>query len=569
MSTQEHHLDGQSLALLNEFRVKLASASHLWQYTLLSAAQLRNFASDRGIRLAHGDSIADLWRIGLLRADLVTSEQPISLPGFTSVGFAEGEHSYCDLRVVLHRPSGFGGAFSEASQLPPTALPLFHPFRLYLLYHIDRVFDSLVSSTQYLTYPEGMQKVCKHEIESLDRWTSTVECSNRFDYWNHIAELAIALEPLGYASVYNTLRIRFPETEQSIPLKLDQLRSTVGPLLQQLGDVRLRQIREDLGQAAEHVDSNRSLHVLLRLMSSHERSKLRGHLGASMQFLEMAEIIRRCAEAALHRELPEEDQIGFGQWMEGARRNVYGTERVFDASRTVLRDYLSSMGLDYGVKARCYVEGDSEYGALASALGDSGGIELVNLRGQVSERHGRGLAFADALRRDGASHIFSIVLIDNDRKDYVRILRKAAASNEFLCPFFVWDPDLEFGNFSALELLDIALSLRSTESVELEAKHEKRADVLAARSNKEFFRALADLGVARVAKDEAWGVALMNFALNNPTLPPGHKSAGQTRPLIEAARLLYQARRSGYARSVATASVDPNTGRLTTRTASP
>lgn len=563
------HPNDATLPLLSTLRQSLASMPHVWQYGLLSAAQLGTFASERGIQVSSGETILGLWRAGLLRADLVTSDVPLSVPGLISASKLQDTNTYCDLRRVPHRPSGLGGVLSEASGIHEDAVPQFHPFRLYILHHIERVFESNIRCTQYLLWPEGLKSLAGSEIEHLNHWTAKSETSDRFDYWNTVSDVASALEPLSYHQIHGEARIRFPLTEESLPTHLSGLRARAAPLIRQITAADLRRLREDLGQAAQLLDSNQSLHVLLRLMSSHERRKLRGRLGACMLFLEMAEAIRRPVELELQIRLPEEDQIGFGQWIDGTRKLIYGTERVFDASRTVLRDYLSSMGLDYGVKIRCYVEGESEYGALASAVGDAAGVELVNLRGQVVERRGKGLAFVDALRRNSTSHIFSTVVIDADREDYVRALRKMAELGEVFCPFFLLEPDFEFGNFTARELLDVTLKLGRITQEALDARGGLEAQILVTRSNQEFFNLLATVETARAAKDELWGAALMSHALERPQFPMGHKLVGQTRPIVEAAKLLSRARNVGYLRSLAAASVDPSTGKILRRTREP
>jgi hypothetical protein len=56
----------------------------------------------------------------------------------------------------------------------------------------------------------------------------------------------------------------------------------------------------------------------------------------------------------------------------------------------------------------------------------------LNLRGQVVEKGGKGLNFAASLKNDMTSHVFSVVLLDEDRHDYVRALRKAARDGNFL-----------------------------------------------------------------------------------------------------------------------------------------
>lgn len=556
-----NHLGGAVLLLLNEIRQTLASKPQVWQHGLLTAAQLGKFASERGIQVSSEETIRGLWQAGLLRADLVSSDAELSMPGLVAVAKAQ-DNTYCDQRRVPHRPSGFGGALSETGGVLANASPQFHPYRLYMLYHVERIFGSDTSCTQYLVWPEGLKSLAGRAIEDMNRWTAQSDASERFDYWNRVCELAIAFEPLGYQRIHREVRIRFPLTEESLPIQLAELRAKVSPLIRQMTTHEIRQVREDLGQTAQQIDANRDLHVLLRLMSSHERRKLRSRIGTCMLLLEMAEMIRRPVEDELELSLPEEDQIGFGQWIEGARKVIYGTERVFDASTTVLRDYLSSLGLDYGVKIRCYVEGDTEYGALSSAVGDAAGVELVNLRGQVVERRGKGLAFSDALRRNSVSHIFSAVVIDADREDYVRAVRRVAESGEAFCPFFLLDPDFEFGNFTARELLAVALKLGRIDQQALDTTNGLEAQILATRSNKDFLRVLGSVETARAAKDELWGATLMTHALEHSEFPAEHGLAGQTRPIVEAARLLNRARSVGYLRSLVGAAIDPVTGRI-------
>ncbi len=122
-------------------------------------------------------------------------------------------------------------------------------------------------------------------------------------------------------------------------------------------------------RVSEDIDSNKSLHVLLRLTSWHQRNKLKNAIGGSVLRLTMAEIIRRPLEAALKIELPEEDEMGYGQWFNGARKALYGTNRVLDAPKEEIKDFLVEAGLDFGVKVRCYLEGETEFGAINYALG--------------------------------------------------------------------------------------------------------------------------------------------------------------------------------------------------------
>jgi hypothetical protein len=69
-------------------------------------------------------------------------------------------------------------------------------------------------------------------------------------------------------------------------------------------------------------------------------------------------------------------------------------------------------------------------------------------------------------------------------------------------------------------------------------------------------------GLQEIGKSEAWGVALMDYALGHPNLPQDHDKAWKTRPIIEIARLLVNARDVGYLQSLETYKVDPDTGEL-------
>lgn len=543
-------------------RYELANALELWQFDLLTPQNLCQFAKDRGVPVFNAGTVTDLWRVGLLRSDLITARSKLEMPSLELVSEENGLFTYCDKRQVEHRAQGYGGTLARRESESDCLELLFHPFRLYVLYQIDRVFRSNSSSTQYLLNPEGLISLAKHNIDLLNRWTSSKEFAERFEHWNRTAELAIVLEPTTYTVVFHAIRWRFPDTQDTLQAKLQERREKVRQFLSEASAEQINKIRAELCWAAELLDENKLVHVLLRLMSRHERLKLRSALGGCMQFLCMAEIIRRAAEDALGQDLPEEDEIGFGQWMVGARKSIYGSERVLDSSRETRREFLTSMGLDYGVKVRCYVEGETEFGALTSAVGEAGGTEFVNLRGQVVERRGKGLSFVASLKNDRKSHIFSVVVLDRDRDDYIRALKKAATDGTFFGRFFISSPDFEFANFTVSELMDVLLDLARRDRDQVPARGEIMPLVARAKSGKQFFDALKQNGLQEIGKNQAWGVALMNCALQHQELPQDHEKAGETRPVIEVARLLVNARDAGYLRSLEAYKVDPDTGEL-------
>jgi hypothetical protein len=536
---------------LSAQRSELAKTPEIWQFDLLTPEKLYQYSKDRGVPVLNADTIKDLWCIGILRSDLIISSKRLEIPSVEFISEDNDGYTYSDKRTVEHRANGYGGSFSNRMAEYDSVELLFHPFRLYVLYHVDRIFGMLCpTSTQYLLNPEGILTVSKYKIDLLNRSTAEEEFAERFENWNRLAELAIVLEPTAYSAVFHVLRSRYPYTPETLDAKLQECRENIRSLFSDFSVKDINKIRSKFCQAAELLDNNKMVHVLLRLMSQHERLKLRSTLGGSMQFLCMAEIIRRAAEDSLDQRLPEEDELGFGQWMPGARKTIYGTERILDSSWETRRDFLTSMGLDYGVKVRCYVEGDTEYGAFASAVGDAGGTEFINLRGHVVEKKGKGLSFAASLKNDQKSHIFSVVVMDQDREDHIRALNKAKDKEVFFGESFISSPDFEFANFTIDEMIDVLIELEG-DNIQIPARDEIFSILEQAQSGKQFFGFLKKNGLfQKVGKGEAWGKALMKYALQHQEFPQEHKKAGEIRPAIEVARLLIKARDAGYIRSV-------------------
>lgn len=553
-------------AELDKIRSELVSAPSIWQFDLLKPHQLAAFVKDRGIAIWGEDTIEHLWRCGLLRADKIRSTIPLSAPALNLVGEDDGVFNYADLRQVPCVEVGYGGIFQAAKPPDAEVQLLFHPFRLFVLYHVDRVFASDATSTQYLLHPPGLTRLAELSIEHMDQWTKSDSCAERFEHWNRTAELAIVAEPSTYGRIFHATRWRPPDDEDSIEGKIAAHREKVRAFLTSATPADIDGFCDDLVINAESIDDNKMLHVLLRLTAAQQRLKFRSAIGGSMFLLAMAETIRRAAEHAHDREYPEEDERGFGQWMEGARKSIYGTERILDAPAEVRRDFLTSMGLDAGVKVRVYVEGDTEEGAMRSAAGEGGGVEYINLRGQVIEK--KQLAFVASLKADMKSHVLSIVMLDGDSVDNVRALKKAAKDKAFFGRFFVATPDFEFGNFTASELIEVALKLAE----ELNQTIPENADfstALAATSGTKFLDALEVAGFSSVRKSAAWGRALMKHALRHPEFPAGHSSAGKRRPAVDAARLIVVARGAGYQRSVDRYDVDPDTGEFREKLGAP
>lgn len=534
-----------------------------WESMFVDAARLGKLAWKLGFANFDEDSVRVLWRVGLLRADVVTAEAHTEVPGFEPVQTLHG-FRFIDVRLPRHRSEGAPSFVPEGPAPEDHLTAYFHPYKVFLLHHVVRTLRVDTRSTQYLTWTPGVQSVVDWHLQRLRDWTESDAFVARFDHWNRIAELAVVCEP-----------VEWTQSESVGSASSDQIRmqAYVGHLeivLRLLSPHAIRSIRQEFALSASELDSNSRLHTLVRLMKRFERDRVEGRIGAAIRFLDMAESIRRAVERLLNVQLPEEDEIGPRTWMVGARRILYGTERVFDASPGTLRDYLGTFGLDAGVKVRCYVEGETELGALRHVLSASSKCTFINLRGTVVEKRGRGLAFADSLAADKASEMFSFIVLDADRDDFVRMLRNAAAEGTFHGAFQISAPDVELANFTVAELLDIALtisnSIRADSQLHRYTSDDLLPELIGATSGDNFFRRLHTGGrLTEVYKGEDWGAALMAYAIANQTFPAGHARAGQERPIVEFSRLLIRAQSVGFKFSLEHEKVNAGTGFLQRR----
>jgi hypothetical protein len=544
-------------SLFEQQREKLMRDPNLWQNDLLSPQKFWKLAKDKGIQIFNYKTICALWDAGFVRADVVISKKEVEETSLMLAYEDGGYYYYIDQRKLPQQDDGYGGCMA-GFELDSDIELLFHPFRLYPLYHVARAFNSWSTSTQYLSHPPGLIEAAELQMEQFDRWTAKQEFCDRFDFWNKIAETAIVLEPASYYRVFYSLRWRFPDDEESIINKLDEYENDLNKVLAKLEVVPLEEARKELCVSAEMLDDNKVLHVLLRLTSWHKKQNLKGDVGASLLFLSMAEIIRRSVEKAHDIELPEEDELGFGQWFDGARKSLYGAERVLDAPKTEIRDFMAELGLDCGTKVRCYVEGETELGAIKHVFEGIGGIEIVNLRGQVIEKKGKGVSFKDALKNDAKSYVFSFVFLDGDVEHNIRAVKKAAEEDIICGRFFISNPDFEFENFSYEDLVEVAISVAEEANLTPPDRGEMQNKKGGIETANQFFKALYDVApeISRYCKkSEVWGEALMKFA----------NESDKKTPCTEAVRQVLLANRAKYSISREKYRIDPETGELIER----
>jgi hypothetical protein len=544
--------------LVTELRERLSHSDELWLTDLLTSGKLAQFSADKGLPLYGQETITALWQRGLLRADVIQSQKPFKRAGLKYIGrTAQKYYLYLDTRVLKRRARGFGSSISKKRKLRDDVEIYFHPFRFLVLYHLVRAFESRMSFTQFLVNDRGAGKAVNWQRAGLRGWTATGGFCEVVERWNASAELAIVLAPCSHVQIFHHLRWGLRDSETSIRKKLSAYRDIVNPALLGIGLKLLERVREELCIDAESIDGNKVLHVLLRLCNQTERGRLKGDIGGAMQILAMAETIRRAAERAFDQKLKEEDELGFGQWMKGARKRLFGSERILDARKTVAREFLQTMGLDFSVKVRCYLEGETECGAFESFTSGIDGIEYVNLRGQFLEKGGNALAFAGALKNDMRSHIFSLIVVDGDDEEIVRVVRKAAANGNMIGWFYIANPDFEYANFTTEELTDVALEFASKALNDASTLPPSATATISATSGKTFIKAFQQAypQLPKVDKGRAWGEALMEYAIRTHT-------KGKERQIMKIAKQIDWTTQLGYQDAANRYRVDPKTGQL-------
>lgn len=468
----------------------VAERRRAWQLGFLNAKKTHEFARERGVWLSSpllrsGGDTTLLWRVGLLRADLVmcSDEPPAELAeGLVAVDEeVDGRRSYADARRVRTPEDGWVRSSGGLPDLPQTVRPLFHPFRYRVINSLVHALDLRVTPVSTLTTGgvESYVGMVRRALGSIGRGMDDdgfVEYAERL---NDVAALAVAAEPCVAEKVfgrfvsrtydYSELGIDIDELFELEPgdrwdllrshleAQIAEQRRELASIFREVGQERLEAAREQLLLETNTLDSNRNTHTLLRLTSARERLRLRGALGGALVLNTMAETLRRQTEATLDVTLPEEDEIGPAPKFRSFKEEVYGSVRLLDGEEAPRREFLRYFDLDRNVRLRWYVEGETEAGALERFLEEYNLgylIQVVNYRGQI--RSGRTDAFFADLQRDLSAMVFSYVSVDGDEEDVVRVVRSAAEQDLICGEFFVSNPDFEYANFTPDELEAVA-----------------------------------------------------------------------------------------------------------------
>jgi hypothetical protein len=368
-----------------------------------------------------------------------------------------------------------------------------------------------------------------------------------------LTELGMVLEPIyrpqikGRVTLHN--RFDFEEYDKEV----DELREKVLILTKDFEKEDWKQIHDATSFFSNSLDKNAELKTLITLMRNEDQDRIKGKIGAALVAREIAHSIRYLA-LDNKTELSEEQFSEHSGYTRAYFSHFRGSRTIVDGARENRLKFVRGFGLDFSVRARLYVEGDTEQSCFDSALRQYGFVEVINLRGAFSEKKGRGLAFRESLRNDKRSHIYSILVLDGDRKDNIRVVKKAAENAEFLGEFFINDPDFEFQNFSIDELCEI---ISERLGVNLEPSPYRDA-----KSKKELFLKIGSSHpeLDRVCKGSDWGLLLGKYAEIHPrTDPPG---LPEDRPINQIVRLCLFTGLMNFANDENDKKVDVRSGRL-------
>lgn len=518
----------------------------------------------------HMNNVLHLWHEGLLRADLVVSAVPLDEEAFQKV--PDRVDWYIDVRPAVSPDRPWSEILANASLPDKRVQPLFHPYRFAMMVVLSETLRVRAPGMMRLYNLARLAEWLEGRVVPREGEQSSPHFSESWEALQTWCELAVVLEPTMFSQVFRSQRI--------VSSGLDVIRgdfkqyeallqghwSRLADALRSIGEETLVSIHRRFCDAARELDPNREIHTLLHLLDVKRRERIHGTLGGCLHLLTVAEVIRRSAERALEIRMLEEDEAGAGGMFRDAKQALYGSDRLLDGGYDV-RDMMRRLSLDYGLKARCYVEGATEYGAMRSALEGFPSISVIDLQGQVVERRRKGVAFAESLREDAKQKIYSYVLLDGDVGDNVRAVRKTAERDEFFGAFHVGCPDIEYENFSAAELAQIIWGfIQADEEMRRFSDEEgfEHADVVGlvgvCTSSRELFDALKKVPQISLSKGERWGEALMAHAARHP-----EREDGTERPLLALVRQVVHSTRVPYGPSVERFRVDPDTGMVVDR----
>jgi len=395
---------------------------------------------------------------------------------------------------------------------------LYHPFRIYSLYCLLEACDLHISRASSL-HPKEMLSLVAQVLEGCIPNDTTFQ--QLAVGYNRVVDLAILLEPIYWPNISGWTSSSPWLTEEARNARLAEYKEKVRKLLLLLDPEEWKKIHERLRRQATNIDDNDDLYLLLRLSKWNRREKLKGKIALALWIRHIAEVIRLGFADICAEKWDEEDQA-YGMWHPGGRKAFYGTDRPIE-NAAIARPYLAFLfGFFTGSVVRWYVEGETEYFAIAEVLSNASleGIELVNLRGNIaSEKQNVALKLKDHLEEDLKLRRFSIISFDLDVPANVKTIRKMIKDEKIVGLVAAHQPDFEFQNFSLTELIEVIIR------IEVQAGGDPEVIRSVDWSGIQIGKALDDRYMSIVPrkypnlKGERWGRALAAYAQEFPDLP--------------------------------------------------
>jgi hypothetical protein len=541
----------------------IATRHDIFYNSILNETEFERLARDLHLHLGFKQDLQLLWKLGLLRADLIKSSRKIRLVGLKPIGLSwDGQYEYSDERYIRNRKGGLINISEKQYTVPSWVTLMFHPYRIYILSEMESFLGIKIHPLQAVVGMKYFQKTSKRRIEQIQHITCKPKFYKLVERLNNITALSIASEPWVYANTFGAMHLPADADQDTQRRRIEDHWADLKTCYVEIGQQELDSCCEDICFAAFQKDPNRQLHTTIRLTRPQKQHRLMGRLGACIRLLEIAEVLRRGTEDALSVQLKEEDERIASMSTEGFKKKLYGDDRLLDSTRSVKSEYIRQFGLDYRVRVRWYIEGDTEFFGLEKVIAEWGAVELINLKGSFVEKRGKGVAFRESLRRDKKDSVFSFVLLDADVKDNLRVVKLAARAGEITGGFFISEPDFEFENFTLIELGRIIGEMVKDRGIKPELIMSALDRMPKVRSKSELFTGLREeipeLGDIEGGKE--WGSALIDYALENREMKTGVENHSQVRPIVKAIEIVVRAVQADFRRTLLEYKVDEETG---------
>jgi len=528
---------------------KFILAQNIWQHTLLSSSSFGSKMQEYQMGRLGDRELRIFSRYGIIKTDCIFLNLDRQFDYLLSIKRCNGDKVYLftDIEDASKIDIAHLYLLDEKNEEPIDYQLYFHPYRIYGVNHLFGLTKRSVVPYQPFLDIDGLKRVNRKHEEEIESDLKSDNIWRHVKFYNTLIDFCIVSEVAFHSFVLQ--KISWSKTYEETVQLIDELRASLKDIYKMIGLDTIELLRDWLVTKAEHEDSNVTVHALLRMMKSNERLHLKGKLGLSMLFLEMAEILRRAAEFYFEKELNEENKVRGKWYFDWFMKEQFGTVRILD-DPLPKTEFIRFLGLDYTLRAKIYVEGITEYGFLEEIFAGTHAIQIINLGGLFVEGKRKGINFRESLQEDQRLHLFSFVLLDADRQDNVRVLKKAVLDGYFFGIFLISEPDFECGNFSPVELYT---AFCNHHKFEKDFKKFK-AEMDHIKSGKDFFNVVNRLHNQKLNKSKEWGKALGKFVYQSPQ---------KKHRLFKFVQQIITSLQCGYERHKQIYKVDPDTGTLT------